>query len=697
MVFIFRKSLLATLFLMFVIVSVNPAGAQEKEEAENKGSQPVTLDATVVTAQKREENVQDVPISMDVFSGMQIEDAGIRDLSELTLFSPNVYAKQSTNQQMIIMRGLSSHNVVLNTPAGLFVDDICYPLTFMQNPELFDIERVEVLRGPQGTLYGHNTESGAIRIITRQPDNTFKGKVFVEPGFYNSSERNSWLYTAGASLSGPLVEDTLYVGGAFLTKGTPGYMENVYDGDKRAAKEESQNGQIKLRWTPSDPWDISLLVNASRKDNGYGYMHYIEGPLASDKYTINWDGANSWVDESNGQSLHLKYKANWADVTSITTRNDYNTTFKNDGEFGPLIFPDQEFRFTNESYSQEFRLSSIEDGNPFEWLGGVFVSHDNNEAKAAFFGQLRNTTFENTSYAAFGQLAYTFFDKLKLSAGLRWDHHQSDGEQDLVSAGQSYDKSSVHDDVLPKVSISYDVTDHFMTYASFSKGLLAGGYNYAFATDEDTLVFGPETTWNYELGMKSDWFDKKFKFNATGYYIAIKDKQVEEFLGGPAVRSVTNAAKASSRGFEVEMEYRPAQGWFFFGNGGYADARIDEWVSDEMGGGTYDYKDKKLPHAPEYTYNLGTEYVHETGYFGRLDLLGVGGFYTDAKNTTWVSPYEVVNVRAGRRMESWDVSVWCKNLLNREYYQDKGTYIGGNEIASDGAPRSVGVNLTYRF
>ena len=260
------------------------AGAQDAPDKKKA----VTLEATTVTAQKREENVQSVPISMDVFSAMQVEDAGIQDLSELTLYSPNVYSKQSTNQQMVIMRGLSSHSVALNTPTGLFVDDICYPLTFMQNPELLDIERVEVLRGPQGTLYGHNTESGAIRIVTRQPGNTVEGKVFVEPGFYNSSDRSSWLYTAGASLRGPLVEDTLYMSGAILSKGTPGYMENIYSDDKEAAKEESQSGQVKLRWTPTNRWDVSLLVNASRKDNGYGQTHYVTGPMASKRNTINW-------------------------------------------------------------------------------------------------------------------------------------------------------------------------------------------------------------------------------------------------------------------------------------------------------------------------------------------------------------------------------------------------------------------------
>lgn len=671
-----------------------PVSAQDSPGGK---SQTLKLGTVVVTAQKREENVQDVPISMDVLSAMAIEDAGIGDLSEMTLYSPNVYAKQDTNQNMIIIRGLSSHNVVLNTPAGLFVDDIAYPMTFMQNPELLDIERVEVLRGPQGTLYGSNTESGAIRIITRKPGNELEGKVFVEPGFYNSSERNSWLLKTGASLRGPLVEDTLYLGGAFTVKKSPGYMKNIHDDDEEAGKEQSVSGQGRLRWTPSSRWDVSLLVNGSRKDNGYGYAHYVTGPTASRDYTVNWDGANSWVDENNGQAFHIQYEADWADITSITTRNDFDTDFKNDGEFGPLVNPDQEFRFANESYAQEVRLASPQDSGAFEWLGGVYYSYGENTVKAAFFNQLRNTDYDTRTYAVFGQMSYTLFEKLKLTGGLRWDRYEADGEQDLVHLGQNYSKDIEHDQILPKIALSYDVNENAMIYGSVSKGVLAGGYNYGFAVDSETLTFGPETTWNYELGVKTDWMDRTLQINVAAFYIAISDKQVSEFLAGPAVRSVTNAAKASSRGFELAVDYRPAEGWLLFGNGGYTDARIDEWVSDEMGGGTYDYKDKKLPTAPEYTFNLGAEYAHETGWFGRFDLLGVGRFYSDAKNDVDVDPYEIVNVRLGRRMDSWEVSAWCKNLLNRHYHLNRSPYIGGEIVASDGEPRSIGMTVTYRF
>lgn len=694
----------ATAFLFCGLLAM-AGGAQAGEtgaQSQNDGkNETVLLNTVVVTAQKREENVQDVPISMDVFDELQIDDAGITNLKDLTYFSPNLYAKQNTNQNMIIIRGLSSHNVVLNTPAGLFVDDINYPITMMQNPDLLDIERVEVLRGPQGTLYGRNTESGAVRIITRSPDNTLRGKVFVEPGLYTTDARDVPLFRAGAALSGPLIEDTLYLGAAFQSKDTQGYTENIHDGNKDAGREDHKSGQAKLRWTPTSRWDVTLLGNVARDDNGYGHLRYIDGPDASDRYQINWDGGNGWVDENNGQALHVKYEGKKYNFSSITTRNDFSTDFYNDGEFRLLSFPDQIFKFETTSYSQEFRLASadgdtVEEASPFEWLVGAYAFHDDNVADASFMWQFRETDYENTGYALFGQASYRFFEKWKLTAGLRWDRQESHADQTRVDLNQSYSADLEHDEFLPKVSLAYDVDERVMLYATVAKGILAGGFDYGFATSEDTLAFDPETTWNYEAGVKSQWFDERLTVNLTAFYIDIQDKQVEEFSADVGARSVTNAGRASSKGFELEVQARPSQEWKFFGGLGYADARIESWEADEMSGGTYDYSGNRMPFAPEYTYNVGAEYAHPSGIFTRGDLVGVGDFYTDSKNESKVEGYGLVNLRLGYRQEAYDVVLWCKNAFDEAYYTSKSYYIGGH-IVEDGAPRTFGLTATYRF
>ncbi|KIX11620.1 TonB-dependent receptor [Dethiosulfatarculus sandiegensis] len=688
-------TLLAWLGLVFLCMPPEAYAREAKppDQVEEKAPQEETkMQGILVTAQKREENIQDVPISMSVLSGAEIEDAGIVDMSDLTNFTPNVYSYWD----QLIIRGVSTHSMALNSPSGLFVDDINYPFTSMQNPDLMDIERVEVLRGPQGTLYGRNTESGAIRIITKQPGNEVRGTVYGEPGFYNGPDRNSFLFNAGANVSGPVVKDKLFMGVAFETRDSDGFIENIYNGDDKAAKIDHKTGQAKLRWTPSEKWDISFLANAFEKDDGYGHSRYIDGSAQTDRYIINWNGPSLQKVENNGQALRAKYSADSFDLVSISVRNDFEHNLEYDGELGPEPYQNQRFKTTNTYYSQEFRFSSADNDTPFKWLAGIYGFSEEVEVDASFLGQSRETDYDTKGYAVFGQATYTLFKRLHLTAGLRFDQQSSDGTQKSNLAPDPYSADLESSEVLPKGSISFDVTQDLTLYTSVAKGFLAGGYNYGMAQGRDNFAWDPEYTWNYEIGMKSSWLNNKLTLNAAFYRIDISDKQVSAWLAGPALRSITNAGKASSQGFELELALRPAVGWRIFGGIGYADATIDEWVSDEKTGGSYDYSGKRLTSVPEYTYNAGAEYIHTSGLFGRADLTGVSDFYKDAKNEYEVGGHQLVNLRLGYKSSLFDVVLWCKNLFENEYYLSKSSYFIGT-IVEDGAPRSIGVRFTYRF
>ncbi len=565
------------------------------------------------------------------------------DLKTLTEFSPNVFPKQNTNQNMLIIRGISSHNVTLNTPAGLFVDDI----------------------------------NGVVKIITRQPDNEFRGKIFSDIGMYDAS-KNVPLYRLGASLNVPLVNEKLFLSLAGQTRRSDGYTVNIYNDNDEAGKIDHKNGQITLRWLPVENLDITLLGNVATVDDGYGHLRYLDGPSATKRYHLNWDGANSWEDKNNGQTLKIQYAAPAFTLLAITTRNDFETDFKNDGEFGPLPMGNQVFFHDNTTISQEIRLSSIKDSSPWEWLAGVYGFKDENTALAEFFGQSRYTEFDSTGYALFGQTTYTLFERLHLTAGLRFDFLDVDGKQRNIQVSAPYSATVEHKEWLPKISAAYDITPNIMTYASISRGLLAGGYNFAFAKDSSTLTFEPEKTWNYETGIKTSFWDNKGTFNAALFYIDISDKQVEEWLAGATVRKITNAAKAHSQGIEVEMELRPWQGVRIFGGFGLADAKFDDWVSmDMITGLPYDYDGKKLPTVPNYTYNLGISYTHLSGFWCRADLLGNGDYYSSAKNDTKVDGHNRVNLTLGYKGQSFDISLWAKNIFDEEYITSKGYYIGG--------------------
>jgi iron complex outermembrane receptor protein len=320
--------IVAAIFIVSIILNLflAPFAIAQEEEVQQKAAQKeqaqkaLELETMTVTVQKREENVQDVPMSVSVFSDIEIEDADIRDTIELTRFTPNVYVRQVAAENVIVIRGVSGFDGSLYSPAGFYVDDVNFPLHFMHNPELFDIERVEVLKGPQGTLYGRNSESGLINIITKQPDNELRGKIFGEYGSYDTEHGSSPNYRAGGSISGPIVRDKLYLGLAGQWEDSDGFMKNIYNDDNEAGKIDHINGRGTLRWTPTDRWDVSLIADAMDGADNRSYLKFLDGPFETDRHAINYDGEYYGEQEGNGQNLRVKYEGdafnllckNWA-------------------------------------------------------------------------------------------------------------------------------------------------------------------------------------------------------------------------------------------------------------------------------------------------------------------------------------------------------------------------------------------------
>ena len=228
---------------------------------------------------------------------------------------------------------------------------------------------------------------------------------------------------------------------------------------------------------------------------------------------------------------------------------------------------------------------------------------------------------------------------------------------------------------------------------------MVGGYNYGYMPmNEDAFYYDPEYTWNYEAGMKSSWFDKKLIANLSIFYIDIDDKQVMEWSMTRGAE-IENAAKADSQGIELELQARPVQGLDLFAGFGYTESKFDDWKALQKDGTIYDFDGNYLQNAPKYTYNLGTQYRHISGFFGRVDLLGNGGFYGDNKNNLKQEAYELVNLRLGYEGDNLGISFWCTNLFDEEYVTAlyDTTAMGLGELVQDGEPRMLGITATYRF
>ena len=695
------------------------AAAQEEKAKEEVAQEEYELETITVTAQKREENIQEVPASITALSEIQIEDAGIKDIEDLVFYTPNLHMVKSGNhvEQQPIIRGMFNR-MNPNPMVGVFVDGVGYSRHLAYDPDLYDIERIEVLKGPQGTLFGRNTEAGAIRIITKKPGNIWEGKASAGYGDYDSQDYS-------AAVRGPLVKDRLFFGISGKRYLSDGYYENDYLGTDDAEYRDDISGRAILRWTPTEAWDIILNANADRYEDGFGPWSPFEEPT----HHVNLDYKGELENDLNGQSLSLDYEGGWFRFTSITAHRDVDYDVDYDMDCTQFDMMRNYYGQDHDQWSQEVRLASPKDSGSFKWLiGGYYLDEDFDVDCTFDFRQgfpdygippymaTQKSKLHTENYAFFGLATYTLWEKLGLTAGLRYDHDKKEfsGTQfdtpDVMGAGVTSVKSDkTLSEWLPKFAIDYRFTQDFMGYASISKGYTAGSFN-----ELDPSVLGvpydAEYSWNYEAGLKSGWLDNRLILNLAAFYIDWKDKQV--FIHTGAVSNIfKNAAEATSMGFEIEALARPVRGLEIVAGFGYLDAKFDEFtepVYDPMTGektGEKSYKDKKLEVAPEYSYNLAVQYryplFNSNTLFSRLELQGVGDFYYDFDNEKKESSYEIVNAKLGYEGEykgyGFDLYLWAKNIFDKKY----STSAWGSDqmgwFARAGDPQTFGVTLTWRF
>ncbi|KIX12258.1 TonB-dependent receptor [Dethiosulfatarculus sandiegensis] len=664
------------------------------------------LGQMIVTAQKQEENIRKVPVSMQAFSGEALEKRGVFNVDEITRYVPNVYLQRDSYANNLVIRGVTPMSNTLSSPAGVYIDDVPLVFNYMFNWDLYDLKRVEVLRGPQGTIYGCNTESGLIKIVTKQPGNDLQGKVFTDLGLYDTSHGSVPSYKLGASVSGPMVEDTLYLGFAGQVENSDGFMKNIYNDDDEIGRVDRSNARATLRWTPSQKWDIALIGDVLSTDDGDGLYRFTKGPLETERNKVNYDYTKSKNKQtSNGQNLRIKYQGETLDLVSVTGRRNWECETAGDLDLSFMPYGFSEADYESSLINQEFRISSAaQDKDPWKWLLGLYLFQQDDDVVFSFstFGSTKSE-LDSQGAALFGQTTYTFFERLHLTAGLRFEQMDQSGDQtvtDLSQTNNSWSKDIDNQEVLPRVAVSYDLTPQTMAYASAAKGYLSGGYRFWNNSSVEQFSYEPEYTWNYEMGLKTSLWQDRLALNLSVFYIDMQDKQVLEYSPDIGDSELRNAAEAHSQGFELEATAILPKGFEVFAGFGYTEAKIDNWLATEMDDMgrvyQYDYSDKDLPDVPKYTYNLGLQYRHAAGWTARVDFLGVGEFYNDATNLVQTDAYNIVNLRLGYVSEKYEVILWSKNLFDEDYFTKKYDW-GGSIMGYEAAPRMVGLSLAWRF
>lgn len=699
----------------------------------------------IVTAQRRSENLQSVPISVSAFNADALRNRNVTSTADLMSVTPGVQiGSGSIQRNELYIRGIGSNRFDAGGEAssGLFIDDVYQSRFSSLLMDLLDVERVEVLKGPQGTLYGRNTIGGAVAIYTPTPGKDLHVSARADAGSKN-------LAGGQISLSGPL-SDTLAIGASFGYRQRDGFMRDSVSG--RTNGTQSYGGRLKLAYTPTDRLKILLTGGAFQTDQDavifdrptadifFGRPGLFIAP-DTDRYSEAYNsltGAHSRIYQVSGR---IDYEGQDVQLTSITAYQNTRDDTADDQDTSPA----SAFSYTqtgiSKTFSQEFRISSARNGGlsldgRLKWLVGLYYFQENGSERTNFaYGPdsisvflaglngiaVPNNTAYNLigkdltvkSYAVFGQATYKVTDALNLTVGGRYTHDKKffnifgtttlPGfplvDADFVTpVGKGWSKFT------PKVAIDYTVAPDVMLYGSYAKGYKSGASQSAvFNPILAARLVDPETVQTYEIGIKSQFLDRRIRLNVAGYTSQFKDLQVRRLVspapGLPTQPVLDNAASSSIKGVEVEANIVPVDGVHLDIGYNYLDAHYGTFVPQP---GT-DYSGNRMPRAPKHTLTIAARYELKLANNGTV-VVGAQGFvssriYFQPDNLPSQSQgsYGTVDANLGYRLPGgrWAVTAWVKNALDREYL----TYLEPQTPAvrqSWSDRRSVGVTLTYR-
>lgn len=720
------------------------------------------LEEIVVTAQRRDESIEKVPISMSAFTASMIEANKIDAIQDYVARAPNLSISQgetrsgnvSTSSHGLSIRGISNVGGS-STSYGFYIDDFNVTRATV-NPQLVDIARIEVLRGPQGTFFGRNASAGVISLTTNKPGAELGGDLALQFARFDSQE-------VSGTINVP-VSDRFMLRGSLKYADGDGYARNANAVGGSPAYEH-KFGRIAARFLPSDRLTIDLTATFNNEDqDDLGLIStgaYVPGAIGGFLCSVVsaqcphdvakgiYPRNRRYYDHNNPLQVEDKYRLYTATVAwqgeavTFTSVTGYiKTDFHRDGELdmGSLDIVNEDFEDIDKSlFSQEFRLQSSGNG-PFHWVvGGIWAKDKHDEIESINFGtdqatldafgvwphfiiELSTLKREITSKALFAEGSWDVNDRLTLTAGARWSHDkvkQRETKIDFESLLPAQAASDSWNDVSPRFAASYAMTDDVNLYATVAKGWKSGGINLELTTPDDPVKkFGAEELWNYEVGVKSTLFDRRLRANLAAFVIDWKDVQVNasrlilgEDGGLRSVQGVSNAAKAKSQGVELEIVALPVPQFQVGLSIGYMDTEWKKFSNAVTGFGVIDLTGKPLPKAPEltvsadaqYTVNLGgdwegfirAEYSHEDKHY--YDVNGTAGAMLGARFPFQIPERDVWNFRVGVNNDQYRIVAYVENAFDEKYYTS--TYDFGFTNGAGVVPgyRTYGVRFSAKF
>lgn len=692
-----------------------------------------TLGEVVVTANKREEDILKVATPITSLSAQKVEQTRTVGLANLTALVPNyLYQELGVGfQQVQAIRGIQVFSE--NPAVATYIDDVNNLDILANGMMLTDIERIEVLRGPQGTLFGRNAMGGVVNIITKKPSNRTEG--FAEVGMGNLS-----LQRHAAGFKTPIIKDKLFFGINGLYQSRNGYWQNDTTGTsatdglivgKRVGGERNLYGNMYLKWLPSAKFSGTINVKVQRdwSDNSGFFVSQPNESVAfedPDKIYLSRIGEH----ERNiiNSALTLKYYGSDFTVTSISALQRIGLSFRD------IDFPGYYHSFFEKEIgeplppqnvlSQELRINGTTASRKLNYIAGLYyfsqVGYEPStnlafELAPNLYSIFRNKS-NNNGVAFFGELSYKITNKLSATGGLRYDNENREstfnGFGDASFAGGVLTLinpdtivSGRYSALSPKVALSYALNDKSNLYASFTRGFRAGGVNAQKLPVGISQKFDPEYSNNYEIGYKTQALGNRLSMGASAFYIQWQDLQFFNLVA-PFTYARENVGDATSLGFELEASAIPVKGLQLDGSLGlnqtkYQDfelKRVNFFTGEES---TTSIGDNKLSNAPSHTLFIGAQYTAELSEKWRLTIRGelrnLGEFYTDIQNTLQQPAYTLVNANIVLAYGNYSLSFWGQNLTDQTYLAFGNPDTSFGRSVRTAAPRTFGATLMAKF
>ena len=685
----------------------------------------LSVKPVIVSAQRREENLQNVPISITALNNKEIKSRGLNRVFDLQNSIPNFFLGDGTFNYSTpsSIRGISGSSRASGVEArtNYYIDDVYQGRSVAINQDLFDLERIEILKGPQGTLFGKNTVSGVINITARKPFNGWEGTISVDAGNYSYLNTNIIINT-------PLKDNKLLARFSGKIMRRNGYVTNLFN-NKDYNRQNIINGRVQLRYLPTVNFDIILSLNILRDRRPNRIVGIaLDGP--------GYDAAPGTREVSHnlnefehrdifGGSLNLVYQLpNNYSIKSVTGFRKIKNWGNLDEDLSPKAWVVDNFKNEDAHFTQEFRLTS-----PllkyFNFVTGLFYFYQSSDFMFDLktssdnplpnFSLLSEGPVKSNSIAGYFHGNFSITSNLSLFGGLRYTYEYKKVNWDQMNNLGLYINLENYTDTYskgvfsPQIGLRYNPLDQLMLYAKISWGYKSGGWGNFTVWKIEDLKLRPEYSVSYEAGNKFTTFNNKLSFNTAIFLNKFDDFQTEiwkdvppPFYPNPKILPVyTNAAKVTSKGFELELIAVPLNNLSLFSSLGYVDATYDEFIIPSE----RNYNGHKLEFAPETEYNISIEYMIPITNIGtfiiRGDFIHKDDYYFDASNTEdyHIQGYELIDGKIGYESNNGSLGIylWGKNLTDKLYMLTRAIFPLPVKYAWYGMPRTFGVQVTYSF